>query len=116
MKIKTLTVFVALIALVGCTSTAEKSQTAAASVESHTNAEQKLTSKELEHLAKNTNFTPAELKAAAKKLGYKCSFFAVTGSRIKQKVCSTKQQRDVRAEAAKHYLRNIQSPNIAPKG
>ena len=117
MKIKTIAVLLTLTAMAGCNSTAEKKQENVAPAVSNiqANVDQRLTDKELDALAKNTNFTPAELKAAAKKLGYKCTFFATTGSRIKQKVCSTKQQRDVRAEAAKHYLRNIQSPNIAPK-
>ncbi|MGB2740240.1 MAG: hypothetical protein WBC60_06745 [Cognaticolwellia sp.] len=118
MKIKIITVFLTITALAGCTSTVDKNQESAASIksESKTNSAQKLTSKELDELARNTDFTPAELKAAAKKLGYKCSFSASTGSRIKKKVCSTQQQRDVRAEAAKRYMRDLSNSGMtAPK-
>jgi len=115
MKVTILTVFLTLTALAGCGSTAEKNQESAVAVnnQNQTSTTQKLTDKELDELAKNTNFTPAQLKAAAKKLGYKCTFFAVTGSRIKQKLCSTQQQRDVRAEAAKRYIQDFSRSSMA---
>lgn len=107
MKMKVLTLFLTLAALAGCTSTAEKNQENTASLNSQKAEGQNITTKELEELASKTDFTPAQLKAAAKSIGYKCTFAPSTGTRLKKKVCSTQQQRDVRAEAAKRLMRTM---------
>jgi cytochrome c556 len=119
MKIKILSVFIALAVLAGCGSTAQNNQESNATVNSQnpTKASQKLTDAELEELAKKTDFTPEELKAAAKSLGYKCTFYAVTGSRLKHKLCSTQEQRDVLAEAARRYMQDFyRSSMTSPTG
>ena len=53
----------------------------------------------LAELAKNYKFSEKELRAAAKKLGYRCSMEKTTGSRLKKKTCTTKEQRDILAKA-----------------
>jgi len=107
MKIKIITVFLTLTALAACTSTSENTQESAASVNSGSKA----------NVAKVPNFNSEGLKWATEKLGYKCSYEAVTGSRLKQKVCSTKQERDELAEAAKRYMRESSTSSIAaPRG
>jgi hypothetical protein len=115
-KIKLLTVFLAITAIAGCNSTDQSNQESAMKAEgqNQTVATKKLTAEELDDLANNTDFTPAELKAAAKALGYKCTFYAVTGSRIKQKVCSTQEQRDVLAEAARRLMQDFNRSGMAP--
>ena len=107
---------ITITALAGCTSSATSEQAKGASTEikNKINTGEQLTNEELNELAGKTNFTATQLKKAAKNLGYKCTYFAVTGSHIKQKVCSTQQQRDVRAEAAKSYIRDITSSNTVP--
>ena len=68
---------------------------------------------EFEELAKNSEFTAEQLQAAANSLGYRCSLYKVTGSRIKKKLCSTRKQREVREEAAREILRNNRVPHIS---
>jgi hypothetical protein len=116
MKSKIMIVLITITLLVGCTSTAtlEQADAAPTEIKNKINTGKKLTDKELSELAGKTNFTAAQLKKAAKKLGYRCSYFVVTGSHIKQKICSTQQQRDVRAEAAKSYVQNISRSNTVP--
>lgn len=114
MKIKTFTLLLTLAALGGCTSTAENNQesTAAINNQSTSASGNNLTSQELDELASKTNFTPAQLKAAAKSIGYKCTFTSSTGSRLKKKICSTQQQREVRAEAAKRLMRTMSKSSM----
>jgi hypothetical protein len=116
MKVNFIVALLTIASLAACTSTTETSQVSGtpAGITNKIDSGEKLTDKDLNELAGKANFSAAQLKAAAKNLGYKCSFFAVTGSHIKKKVCTTQQQRDVRAEAAKAYVRNITSANTAP--
>ncbi len=109
-------VLLTIVAVTGCTSTATPEQASAAptNIKNKIKTGEELTAKELDELAGKTNFTATQLKKAAKNLGYRCSYYAVTGSHIKQKVCSTQEQRDVRAEAAKSYIRDITSSNTVP--
>jgi len=106
MKMKIIVALIAVASLAGCTSTTKPDQTSAVSVEirDKMDAGTRLSNKELKELAEKTNFTMAQLKAAAKKLGYKCTYHAKTGTHLKKKVCSTKEQRVVRAAAAKTYM------------
>mgnify|MGYP005993276137 CR=1 FL=1 len=115
MKIRIFTLLLTLAALGGCTSTDENNQenTAATNTQNTSTGGNNLTDKELDELASKTNFTPAQLKAAAKSIGYKCSLTVTTGSRLKKKVCSTKQQRDVRAEAAKRLMRTMSKSSMS---
>ncbi len=94
-----------LVLLSGCQSTSdnEVAQTTA-------NEEvitKQLTDAELEKMAKNTSFTRKQLKAAAETLGYRCEMVARTGSHMKKKLCSTKQQRDIKAQASKQLLADM---------
>jgi hypothetical protein len=116
MKIQMIAALITIASLAGCASTATSDQAnaAPAEIKNKINTGEKLTDKELDELAGKTNFTATQLKKAAKKLGYRCSYFVVTGSHIKQKICSTKQQRDVRAEAAKSYVQDISRSNTVP--
>ena len=109
MKVKTIVALLTIASLAACTSTTETAQVsgAPAKITNKINAGEKLTDKELNELAKKANFSSAQLKQAAKNLGYRCTFHSVTSSHIKKKVCSTQQQRDVRAEAAKTYLKHV---------
>lgn len=112
---KLLSVLALSVVMVGCNSTTnEQEQTA--SVNETQKGLQQLSDAELEALAKQTNFTAAELKAAANALGFKCSVTPKTGSRIKKKVCSSEQQRLARAEARRSFVeRNRSFANEAPK-
>jgi hypothetical protein len=68
-----------------------------------------LTEKEIHFLEKTTGFTLAQLKEAGKKLGYKRILSPVVVSHIKNKICSTQQQRSMHAGAAKMYTQKILS-------
>jgi len=68
-----------------------------------------LSAKELERLAEKTDFTSEQLKVAINALGYRCTYHEFTGSRIKRRLCSTQQQRDIRTEAAKRFMINSDS-------
>jgi len=116
MNVIAIVVLLTLTTLAGCASTADLSQANAASseIKSKLDSGKELTDKEITELAGKANFSATQLKKAAKKLGYKCTYFASTGTHIKKKICSTQQQRDVRAEAAKAYVSHITSANRAP--
>lgn len=116
MKVQMIAALITIASLAGCTSTAtpEQAKAAPAEIKNKIKTGEQLTNEELNELAGKTDFTATQLKKAAKNLGYRCSYFAVTGSHIKQKICSTQQQRDVRAEAAKSYVRDIASSNTVP--
>jgi hypothetical protein len=118
MKINFIVALLAISSLVSCTSTTETSQLsgAPAEINNKLDAGEKLTDEELKELAGTADFTALQLREAARNLGYRCTFFAVTGTHIKQKYCTTQQQRDVRAAAAKTYVRNIVSANTPPLG
>jgi len=107
MKVKIIVALLTIASVAGCTSTTESNQASAAPAEIQNKIDtgENLTDKELNELARKTDFSSAQLKQAARNLGYKCSFHAVTSSHIKKKVCSTQQQRDVRVAAARDYLR-----------
>ncbi len=92
------TVFYLIVAffLTGCNSTSNTDDS------THSQS-QTLTDSELQALANKTKFTAAELKAAADKLGFRCSHKPKTGSRIKKKVCTSEQQRLVREEARREF-------------
>jgi len=62
---------------------------------------------EAEAVVAKTNFTFKELQAAAKELGYRCVMHEVTGTRIKKKICSTKQQRKIRDEANRKFVQDM---------
>jgi bacterioferritin-associated ferredoxin len=68
---------------------------------------QQATDEEIKEVIQETEFTSKQLTKAVKGLGYRCSMVARTGTRVKKKVCTTKQQREVLAEAAKQYLRDV---------
>jgi hypothetical protein len=96
-------------ALAGCTSTANVEQASAAPAEimDKVMSGRQLTSDEIKVLGDTTKFTAMQLREAGKSLGFRCSFFKVTGTHIKNKICSTQQQRDVRAAAAKLFANGI---------
>ena len=91
-----------LVLLSGCQSTSEE-ETAQATANEKV-ATKDLTDAELEKIAKNNNVSKAQMKSAAEKLGYSCKLVGKTGSHMKRKICSTKQQREIRAEATKQML------------
>jgi hypothetical protein len=97
-----------IASLIGCTSTENSEQANGTPAEFNSKIQKgdTLTSSELAEFARKTNFTGEQLQAAAKKIGYKCTFSAQVGSRLRKKECSTQQQRDVRAEAARAFLDN----------
>jgi len=82
-----------VIFLAGCNSTAETSANT---------SDNNLTKNDINGLAQKTEFSAAEISAAVKKLGLKCSLKKVTGSRISKKTCSSKQQRLAREQAKKN--------------
>jgi len=101
---------IAVTFITGCQSTAEVEQVnVATDNQSKTSqvssvTEAKRASNEVSTLVES-DFTDKQLKLAAKELGYRCSMEALTGTRIKKKVCSTEQQRAVLARALRDSLR-----------
>ena len=95
-----------IASLVGCASTEEpRTATTSSAVNTQVNSNSPLTDEEIADLVSKTSFSAEQLQEAASSLGYRCITVKKTGSRINKKVCSTKQQRDVREEAAKNYVR-----------
>lgn len=113
MKIKIAVTLITIATLAACTSTVTQDQasTVPAEIQNKIKANTPLTDKELKKLVENTKFTTAQLKDAAKSLGYRCTSVVVTGSHMKKKICSTQQQRDVLAEATRAHLANIRYQN-----
>lgn len=114
MKLKlTATVLLASF-LFGCSSTNnDRDQGTTANDQNKLEFGTNISKTEFEELAKNSEFTAEQLQAAANSLGYRCSLYKVTGSRIKKKLCSTRKQREVREEAAREILRNNRAPHIS---
>ena len=116
-KFKFTAAFLLASLLFGCSSTNNENQkgTTVNATNGHNELEfgTNVSKAEFEELAKNSEFTAEQLKAAANSLGYRCSLYKVTGSRIKKKLCSTRKQREVREEAAREILRNNRAPHIS---
>jgi uncharacterized protein YcfL len=116
MKIIIALTLLATTLLFGCSSTDDKkTQDSQVRITQNKESGTNVSEKEFEELAKNSQFTTEQLRSAANSLGYKCTLYKVTGSRIKKKLCTTKQQREVREEAARELLRRNRQPHISDR-
>lgn len=116
MKIIIALTLLATTLLYGCSSTDDKkTQDSQVIITQNKESGTNVSEKEFEELAKNSQFTTKQLRSAANSLGYKCTLYKVTGSRIKKKLCTTKQQREVREEAARELLRRNRQPHISDR-
>lgn len=101
MKALLLGVLVTVTSIAGCSSTNDVGVSG-----------KQVTAVELDKMAKNTSFTAKQLREAAKDLGYRCDMVAKTGSHMKKKLCSTKQQRDVMEEAARQRIKDMEKTGV----
>ena len=110
MKIKIIGTLLTIASLVGCTSTEEpKKASTSQAVNTQVASGQPLTDEQIADLVSKTSFSAEQLREAAEKLGYRCTSQKATGSRIKKNVCTTKQYRDAKEEAAREYVKLIKS-------
>jgi hypothetical protein len=122
MKYLKVTVLLMAATLIGCQSTnsdevlVKESNAKVSNSEGNkqTREDKQITDLEIAKLAKKTSFSPKELRIAARELGYRCVMVEKTGTHIKKRVCSTKEQRDIQDEAARQFLKNHQRGGVLP--